>query len=633
MVSEINRFIQFNDETVDTQTLLLLERLSRALARTTDIELTERKLMEFNPKEAIFSMSVFWRHRTPEVMHAGRLSDIYLLSAGFWRHFDLPIWQQFSQQFHHHHLHHFALELLLLFEEFRLMEEIEKERPGTAQAFRIRKEVYTHSHTVGCQSNFQLGLLADSLLQECYLSLHSSMLTDSIVKIDGLSMDFLRSILQKVFDATSTKDNAAIVEWVIDVVEDFIPKDLTHQYYSVAHAMIEKGSHFSYHDGVKNATSTKVEEQQTIEEEFRTWHEANKSEEGVHLQYELEHGQSSTLSSADVTAGQEDAEVQTVGHGQSKADMKEVLEADEEHEQRRSITTKQVAKEQYGKEHIYVTFEEKRVEIERTNERIHQLTSWREEHRPFVRTFVQEMKKRIEQKQIDRRDHLLLGRLSKKLTTLLIDERPKPFYKKNAPAVALDAVFGLLVDGSASMMDKLDETKKAVLLFHDVLRELQVKHQISLYYEDSFQASETKQPNYFEHMHTFGDANRDNGARIVSFDAHEDNRDGFAIRWMTDRLRAQPEKHKFLLVFSDGEPSAFGYDQNGILDTAKAVMEAEKQGITVIHLLLSNTEPSADQKQLFSAMYGNKTAAAGSVDSFADQTLRILRKLFAIVVK
>lgn len=80
----MNRFIQFNDETVDTQSLLLYERLGRALADAQFLELTERKLLEFRPKESIVSMSVFWRHRPEEVMHLGRLSDVYLLSAGFW---------------------------------------------------------------------------------------------------------------------------------------------------------------------------------------------------------------------------------------------------------------------------------------------------------------------------------------------------------------------------------------------------------------------------------------------------------------------------------------------------------------------------------------------------------------------
>lgn len=224
------------------------------------------------------------------------------------------------------------------------------------------------------------------------------------------------------------------------------------------------------------------------------------------------------------------------------------------------------------------------------------------------------------------------GRLSTKLTTLLLDERPRPFYRKNTPSDKLDAVFGLLVDGSASMMDKLDETKKAVLLFHDVLRELSVQHEISSYYEDANYATKDVQPNVFGMMHTFEDQGKDDGLTILSFETNEDNRDGFAIRWMTRRLLVRPEKHKFLLVFSDGEPSAFGYDRNGILDTRESVLEAEKKGVSVIHLFLSVEEPTDDQRSLFSMMFGNKSAASQSVEQFTDQTLRILRKLLAIVV-
>ena len=100
-----------------------------------------------------------------------------------------------------------------------------------------------------------------------------------------------------------------------------------------------------------------------------------------------------------------------------------------------------------------------------------------------------------------------------------------------------------------------------------------------------------------------------------------------------NNLRRDRRSTSFLLVFSDGEPSAFGYDRNGILDTAEAVMETEKKGISIIHLFLSTEEPTVDQKALFSMMFGNKTASSNSVDSFTDQTLRILRKLLAIVIR
>ena len=77
-------------------------------------------------------------------------------------------------------------------------------------------------------------------------------------------------------------------------------------------------------------------------------------------------------------------------------------------------------------------------------------------------------------------------------------------------------------------------------------------HEISSYYEDANKASEEVQPNVFGLMHTFMDRNQDNGMSILSFETNEDNRDGFAIRWMADRLATRQEKHKFLLFFLMG---------------------------------------------------------------------------------
>ena len=370
---------------------------------------------------------------------------------------------------------------------------------------------------------------------------------------------------------------------------------------------------------------------ETIEEVFRSWHRESESESGVHLEFELEHGRSGKSDANDATPGNEDAEIEETGSGDSEGnDSDRWTEDTTDKTDKRDRKMK--AGKMFGKEHVNVVYEEQRIEVVNEVENRQQLTVWREEQKPYVRSFVEEMKKRIDLKQNSKRERLMKGRLSTKLTTMVVDERPKPFYRKNAPSVNLDAVFGLLVDGSASMLDKLDETKQAVLLFHDVLRQLGVCHEISSYYEDANNATKEVQPNVFELMHTFTDRNKDNGLSILSFDANEDNRDGFAIRWMADQLAARQEKHKFLLVFSDGEPSAFGYDRNGILDTAEAVMETEKKGISIIHLFLSTEETTVDQKALFSMMFGNKTVSSNSVDSFTDQTLRILRKLLAIVI-
>lgn len=631
---KMNRFIQFNDETVDAKTLLLYERLGRALADAPFIELTERKLLEFRPQEGIISMSVFWRHRTDEVIHAGRLSDIYLLTAGYWKHFSVKSWIKFSRSISLYPLRKFTSELLLMLEEFRLIDVITKERPGTASAFEVRREAYVYLHRNAQSSNMQKNQLADAMMNQLFISLHEGLFAETSIDWDAHSIDYdlIQSVLQHAYDSKSTEDNTFIADRITGIVERSIDKDLVKQYYSAGDSITEENTVFHYHKGMSDAEEGEEGPKETIEEVFRSWHRESESESGVHLEFELEHGRSGKSDANDATPGHEDAEVEETGSGDSEGNDSDRW-TDDTSDKTDKRDRKMKAGKMFGKEHVNVVYEEQRIEVIDEVENRQLLTVWREEQKPYVRSFVEEMKKRIDLKQDSKRERLMKGRLSTKLTTMVVDERPKPFYRKSAPSVNLDAVFGLLVDGSASMLDKLDETKQAVLLFHDVLRQLGVFHEISSYYEDANNATKEVQPNVFELMHTFTDRNKDNGLSILSFDANEDNRDGFAIRWMADQLAMRQEKHKFLLVFSDGEPSAFGYDRNGILDTAEAVMETEKKGVSIIHLFLSTEEPTVDQKALFSMMFGNKTASSNSVDSFTDQTLRILRKLLAIVIR
>lgn len=631
-MSKMSRFIQFNDETVEAKTMLLYERLARALANRNDLELTERKLVEFQMAEKKVSMSVFWRHRDEETMHFGRLSDIYLLAGGYWRHFDLPIWHEFVQTYKTHKLKRFAYELLMLIEEFRLMDLLERKRPGMKKAFEVRRAAYVAMHQTNVRTNMQKGQIADALLSECFILIHEGIYAASPVDWDELPFPMLQTILANTYEIQNTEDSSYIVHRIMTAIEDVIRSDLSSQYYGYGDAFAQSEAQFDYHKGMIDAEAGEDELKETIEEQFNTWHEATKDESGIHLQYELEHGRSGKSDSSSATEGDSDANIEEVGYGQSKGDTSEQFSEDDK-EAREHHDGKVQAGTNFGSEHMHVVYEEKVIEAVKDDLHINKLAHWREEQKPYVRSITEEMKKRMEMKQIERRERLMNGRLSSNLMTLFVDERPKPFYRKNAPSIQLDAAFGLLVDASASMIDKLDETKQAVLLFHDVLRSLQVQHEISSYTEEAFKASAEIQPNTFGIMHTFQEKQTDNGLRILSFDAEEDNRDGFAIRWMMKRLQSRPEQHKFLLVFSDGEPSAFAYDRNGVVDTAEAVLEAEKKGISVIHLFLSTEEASEDQMALFSTMFGNKTASANTVEEFTEQTIRILRKLLNIVIR
>ena len=52
----------------------------------------------------------------------------------------------------------------------------------------------------------------------------------------------------------------------------------------------------------------------------------------------------------------------------------------------------------------------------------------------------------------------------------------------------------------------------------------------------------------------------------------------------SERLMRRNQHQRFLIVFSDGEPSAFNYSQDGIIDTYEAVEMSRKFGIEVFNV-------------------------------------------------
>lgn len=614
-MASVNRFIQFNNETVNTRTLLRLERLARALAGAPYLKMTTRKLIEFRPSESAISLSVFWRHRQEHIEMYGYLSDVYLLSAGYWRHFNFAAYRRWATE--HARLPSLRMQLLLCAEEFRLSELIMEERPGTKEAFRVRENVYRDFHETQYEQNRQKGFYADAFLNAAYLTLHGTQKTLEDPQL-------VLYLWTELFDARTTADSMRVIDRIVVRLEHLLEKDMVHDFYTFGENP-DKAPPVHEHEGARESEVGSDEKIETIEEWFQTWHRETEETDAPAMEYELNEGKSMIAEGGREEEGTLEEELQTA-KGRSDGDHL----ADNEAEDRRMNSAPKPAKGKYGPANDQVEFTEKRLIA--TSHDLRKIEHWRMEQAPYVKALLKELRKRIEQRREQPRA-LSAGRLSKNLLPLIVDERPKPFYRKTSPSKNLDAVFSLLVDGSASMVDKLEETKQAVLLFHDVLRGLGIPHEIVLFYEDAYEAEDARQPNYFEWVHKFEDGQRDAASSIDSIEAHEDNRDGFAIRWMTERMLRRNEKHRFLLVFSDGEPSAYNYADNGILDTAEAVEEAEKAGVTLLHLFLSDSVPGEDQQRLFRMMYGNRSVTADSFDRFTEQTLHLLRRTLHIIVQ
>src|SRR5699024_11727560 len=120
--------------------------------------------------------------------------------------------------------------------------------------------------------------------------------------------------------------------------------------------------------------------------------------------------------------------------------------------------------------------------------------------------------------------------LQKNLLNWFIDDQYKLFYKKQDLSQSFDATFTLLVDASASMQDKMSETIKGVVLFHETLKSLNVKHEILAFNEDAFDADDTKQPNIIDEIIVYYHSNiKREGFSIIAIQSKEDNRDGIEM--------------------------------------------------------------------------------------------------------
>lgn len=130
-----------------------------------------------------------------------------------------------------------------------------------------------------------------------------------------------------------------------------------------------------------------------------------------------------------------------------------------------------------------------------------------------------------------------------------------------------------------------------MVLFHEALKSLKIPHAISGFWEDASSAKPEDKPNVIHEVVTYKNSTLPNvGPEIMQLREEEDNRDGYIIRIVSEKLAKRPEKHKFLLVFTDGEPSALDYQQDGILDTHEVVKLARKSGMEVIGIFIEEGE-------------------------------------------
>lgn len=433
--------------------------------------------------------------------------------------------------------------------------------------------------------------------------------------------------LPNIFQNHTSEDNMYLAERIMYQVDDLLKEDMLNEYYYLPQKLYEDIYADSFEDLKRtDASNTDGKDNQQTDEDVETAEAETKaadseSKGGAYLEMELHEGENSEVMADNDTAREGDStddmtdmmtkkgkgSENTLDHdeggfiGQNQAFALKGINKDVSIEWNvPDITPQNVIDYQYSKNDVQ--FE--------------------------IKDLIQIIEKTIDREHEDERHNLTKGRLQKDLINWFIDDQFKLFYKKQDLSKTFDATFTLLIDASASMHDKMDETIKGVVLFHETLKSLNIKHEILAFNEDAFEADQRQQPNIIDEIINYNySIFEKEGPRIMTLEPQDDNRDGVAIRIASERLLQRSHEQRFLIVFSDGEPSAFNYSQDGILDTYEAVERARKFGIEVFNVFLSQEPITEDIEQTIHNIYGQFALFVEGVEHLPSHLSPLLKKL------
>lgn len=632
------RFIKFNDQQVDSFLFMELSDLAKVLTKNAETELEYSVHSYLNPIDQKVFVSHFWDHRNHDDKVSGLKSDLFLRSIGNYFHTEYKEMTPFLNEVSSNKLSSCTKQLFILLEDLRIEEVCKRERPGTKKVFEKRRIMYRKHFQSQLTINIERSIYTDALFNAFYLKLTADTpLEEIIFPHEGiqLAFPFLSSEITKVFHAKDTKDIMKIVFTIVEVLEDIIDKDMLNTYFFLPELNYNLVDICSLFDEMKRKSTLKNadvliqdknEEKDVHEDKLPTWHRETSKPTKSFLQFDLEQGTKTNIKGDAAREGEDGDQALGTVQGTSKKAVGNDYSKMEALENKRDDKEKN-GQFSFGKENkfAYPIFQKP---FAPTVTDIEGYKTNKDGILVYQKKLKQMIQKTLEHKKTQPRTDLHIGRLNKKLLRLFTDENPRLFYKKEQPSPEIDAVFTLLVDCSASMFDKMKQTKLGITLFHEALKSVLVQHQVVGFWEDTNDATESNQPNHFYTVIPFENSLKKlTGPEIMQLQPEEDNRDGYAIRHMTKQLSTRYEKQKFLLVFSDGEPAAMGYEQNGIIDTHEAVLEARKLGIEVINVFLASGEIDEGQQKMIQNIYGKYSILVHKVEELPDQLFPLLKKL------
>lgn len=622
-----NRFIKFNDEILDAKKVMMLQDLARLLLKNNQTHVKIQKFPYYDPINNELIASVFWTHRPSQIEITGLKTDVLLATYGYQLMDEFIVNEVLDNtEFIHQS---FFQQIFKLLEDMRVLNAIKRIRPSMKEAIEMRKQIRLNF----TESQINVYRTKTTYTDLIFLYLEKSLLTEDFYDVPSIRPD-LDPIIQNMylylpnfFMNYTSEDNKYLAERICYQLDELLDEDMLNEYYHIPRKVYKELQEQTFED-LKRTDASNVdgndsssEEDDIATAEAETKAEDSKSQGGAYLEMELHEGENSEAVSDNDTAREGDASDDmtdmTAKKGKGSNDT----------------IDNQEGGQTGGNQPFTLRGINENVEIKWNVPEIlpEYITEYHEVHKDVqieIKDLTQIIQKTIDREQIDARYNLTKGRLQRDLINWFIDDQYKMFYKKQDLSRSFDATFTLLIDASASMFDKMEETIKGVVLFHETLKSLNVKHEILAFNEDAFEADDEKQPNIIDEIidYDYSTISKDS-PRIMALKPQDDNRDGVAIRVASERLLQRPHHQRFLIIFSDGEPSAYNYDQDGIIDTYEAVEEARKYGLEVFNVFLSQEPITEDIETTIHNIYGQYSLFVEGVENLPSQLSPLLKKL------
>ncbi|OPH47328.1 hypothetical protein BC351_12210 [Paenibacillus ferrarius] len=621
------------DDKIDAMLQMQLVDLGRMFTKRKELEVEAAFHADYEEAAARIKVSQFWWDYPPIDKAAGMKSDVYLRGIGSAWFTGAEAVSAYLGYCRDAPLPKLANSLFALCEDMRLERICRTRRPGTARVFAHRHRLLGAYFQHKLRSHLNKKDLADAVILVIYgwFTGMDWKNTESGEVVERLSNLF--PVLEQIEEAEHTAEVAACCQDIMDSLTAWIKRDAEAAYFWMQHGGgVDEPLPAGYKGELKRAKrlanedvlpEQEGERQLPGQERLPTWHRESSDRSPGLLRFELERGSRTAAQGSAPREGDAADQALAIVQGRSQRAKRTGAASG----RREGLAVPAAAGHEEGAVAAYATA----TWLAPVRPTAAQQDAYRrlgERAAPLAKPLQRAIRRTLEQKRIAPRGDRLFGRLDKRLTRAFTQEMPRLFYKKRAPVPELDAAFSLLVDCSASMYDKMDETKLGLVLFHETLQALRIPHEMVGFWEDADRVTEKEAPNLFQVAVDFSSSLASgSGAALMQLEPQQDNRDGFAIRQMTARLLRRTERQRILIVFSDGEPSAANYNDVGILDTYEAVLSARRLGIEVISIFLASGVVHETQRIMMRNMYGRSSIVVPHVDQLHEQLVPILRKL------